>query len=200
MILKLAALSMLPMLMVGGVVMNSSILIVDVQEAGGTHIMVPVPLALAQMALAFAPQEIKYLGMDGTGPMSHMVDSGDMEEFRRMGGFAEIGEYWPYLERMVDELNVMPDGILVEVVDRNDHVIVAKEGEYIRVSVDEGKAAGETVNVNIPLATITAMLDAYDQEGGYIRTSRLVSAMRAAPSGELVRVNDGGDKVSIRMW
>ena len=63
MITKLAALTLLPMLLVGGAVMNASVLVVDVQEAGGTHIVVPVPLALAQLALAFAPAEIKRVDM-----------------------------------------------------------------------------------------------------------------------------------------
>jgi len=180
MIVKLAALTMLPMLLVGGVVMNASVMVVSVHESGGTNITIPVPLALAQVALAFAPDEIKYMQIDD-------VD-------------AEVAQYWPYLERMVAELNDIPDALLIEVEDGNDHVRIAKEGEFLRISVDEGKAGGETVQVNVPLAMVTAMLDAYEEETGTLRTSRLVGALRAAPRGELVHVLDGKDEVSIRMW
>jgi hypothetical protein len=180
MIVKLAALTMLPMLLVGGVVMNSSVMVVSVHEAGGTNITVPVPLALAQVVMAFAPDEIKYVDIE------HADD--------------EVARYWPYLERIVDELGNIPDAVLVEVEDGNDHVIVAKDGDVLRVSVDEGNGSGETVRVNVPLSMVSAMLDAYDKETGTLRTSRLVGALRAAPSGELVHVLDGRDEVSIRMW
>ena len=55
---KLAAVLSLPLLLVG-VMGSSSCLIVDVKEGGpdGMHIVVPVPLFLAQMALSFVPEE-----------------------------------------------------------------------------------------------------------------------------------------------
>ena len=53
MVTKLAALALLPTVLVGGVVMNTSVLIVDVKD-DDVHITVPVPLALAQVVLAFA--------------------------------------------------------------------------------------------------------------------------------------------------
>lgn len=180
MFVKLAALTMLPMLLVGGVVMNASVLVVSVHEAGGTSITIPVPLALAQVAMAFAPDDVKYVDIE-------QADD-------------EVARYWPYLERIVAELGDIPDAVLVEVEDGNDHVIVAKEGDLLRISVDEGKGSGETVRVNVPLAMVSAMLEAYDEETGRLRTSRLVGALRAAPSGELVHVLDGRDEVSIRMW
>lgn len=179
MFVKLAALTMLPMLLVGGVVMNASVMVVSVHEAGGTNITIPVPLALAQVAVAFAPDEIKHI---------------DLREAE------ELSRYWPYVERIVEELGNIPDAVLVEVEDRNDHVIVAKRGDVLRISVDEGKEGGETVRVNVPLAMVQAMLDAYDEETNTMRTSRLVGALRAAPSGEFVHVLDGRDEVSIRMW
>ena len=44
--MKLLALTLIPVALVGGVVANSSVLLVDVND-GDTHIFVPVPLSLA---------------------------------------------------------------------------------------------------------------------------------------------------------
>ena len=174
MFIKLAALTMLPVALVGGVVANSSIMIVEVDN-DDVHIVVPVPLSLVQVAAAFAPDEAKYVEVE------------------------EIGEFLPYLERFVDELRAIPDdAMLVEVIDRNDHVRVFKEDDLLRVQVDEKN--GAKVNVRVPLASVAAMVDAYDTETGTLRTTRLIGALRAAPSGDLVHVVDGDEEVHIRMW
>ncbi len=174
MLTKVAALTLLPVALVGGVVANSSIMIVEV-DSEDVHIMVPVPLSLAQMAMVFAPSEAKYVEIP------------------------EGAEYFPYLGRMVEELRNIPDGVmLVEVQDRGDHVQIFKEEDVLRIQVEE---TGDTqVNVRVPLATIAAMVDAYDTETGTLRTSRVVGALRAAPSGDLVHVIDGDEEVHIRMW
>lgn len=174
MITKLAALTLLPMLLVGGAVMNASVVVVDVQDSDGTHIVVPVPLALAQLGLAFAPDEVKYVQIH------------------------EASRYMPYAQRIVQELSDAPDGVFVEVQDGDDHVIVAKEGGALRVSVDEGD--GASVRVNVPFESIMAIMDAYDPQQGIFRTSRLVGALRTVPSGDLVSVIDGNDRVRIRVW
>jgi hypothetical protein len=174
MLTKVAALTLLPIALVGGVVANSSIMIVEV-DTEDVRIMVPVPLSLAQMAMVFAPSEAKYVDIE------------------------EAGEYFPYLGRMVEELRNIPDGVMiVEVQDRGDHVQIFKEDDALRVQVDE---RGDTeVNVRVPLAMLEAMVDAYDTETQTLRTSRVVGALRAAPSGDLVHVIDGDDEVHIRMW
>lgn len=176
MITKLAAITVLPMLLVGGVVANSSVLLVDVDEGEtGTRIMIPVPLAVAQVALAFAPDHIKRLEVP-----------------------EEASRYLPYLDRIVGELERIPDALLVDVEDGTDHVQLYKEGDTIRVRVRE--RSDTRVDVNVPLAMVRAVVDAYDAEGGYFRASRLVGALRAAPSGDLVHVLDGQEEVRIRMW
>lgn len=171
--IKLAALTMLPMLMVGGVVMNSSILLVDV-HTDDVRIVVPVPLSLAQVVLAFAPDEAKYVRVP------------------------EIAGYLPYLDRIVEELRAAPDTLLVEVLDGGDHVKIFKRGDVLRVEVDERR--DKMVRVSVPLAAVAAMVDAYDTDTQTIRTSRLIGALKAAPSGELVHVIDGDEEVRIRMW
>jgi len=174
MLIKLAALTMLPVALVGGVVANSSIMIVEVDN-DDVHIVIPVPLSLVQVAMAFAPDEAKYVQVE------------------------EIGEFLPYVERFVDELRAIPDDVmLVEVIDGGDHVRVYKEADALRVRVEERN--GAQVNVRVPLASLAAMVDAYDTETGTLRTSRLVGALRAAPSGDLVHVIDGNEEVHIRMW
>lgn len=175
MITKVAALTLLPMLLVGGAVMNASVLIVDVQDGDGTHIMVPVPLALAQLGLAFAPDEVKRVQVE------------------------EAGKYMHYAQRIVAELGNAPDGVFVEVEDGDDHVVIAKEGGVLRISVDEGDD-GARVRVNIPFESIMAMMDAYDADGQFFRTSRLVGALRTVPSGDFVSVVDGDERVRIRVW
>ena len=172
---KLAALTVLPVALVGGVVANSSVMIVEV-DADDVHIMIPVPLSLAQVAMAFAPDEAKYVQME------------------------EIGEFLPYITTFVDELQAIPnDVMLVEVIDNSDHVRIYKEEGVLRVQVDEGEG-GAKVNVRVPLASLAAMVDAFDADTNTLRTTRLVGALRAAPSGDLVHVIDGDEEVHIRMW
>jgi len=173
MLMKVAALTLIPAALVGGVVMNSSVMMVSVDNEDVT-LTVPVPLALAQLALAFAPQEVKRIEVP------------------------EIGKIMPHVRRVVEELQSSPDGIFVEVIDGSDHVKVFKEGGLLRVQVEDGD--NEQVDVAIPFESMMAMVDAYDVEGGFFRTSRLVGALRAAPSGDLVHVIDDEDEVSIRMW
>jgi hypothetical protein len=171
---KLAALTLLPVALVGGVVANSSIMIVEV-DADDVHIMVPVPLSLAQVAVAFAPDEAKYIDVD------------------------EAGEFVPYLGQFVEALRDIPDDVmLVEVLDGGDHVRVYKEGDTLQVRVIDGQDT--RVNVRVPLASVAAMVDAFDADTNTFRASRLVGALRAAPSGDLVHVIDGDEEVHVRMW
>ncbi len=173
MLIKLAALTMLPMLMVGGVVMNSSIMLVDI-DTDDVRIVVPVPLSLAQVVLVFAPDEAKYIHVP------------------------EIAEFLPYFDRIVQELREVPDALLVEVEDGDDHVKIFKRGDVLRVEVDERR--DEMVRVSVPLASLAAMVDAYDTDTQTLRTSRLIGALKAAPSGELVHVIDSDEEIRIRMW
>ncbi len=173
MLIKVAALTLIPAALVGGVVMNASVMMVSVDNEDVT-LTIPVPLALAQLCMAFAPEEVKYV---------------------EVPEFAEVA---PYLERIVEELQNTPDGIFVEVRDGGDHVKVYKEGGLLKVWVED---RGDTmVTVAIPFESMMAVVNAYDMEGQYFRTSRLVGALRAAPSGDLVHVIDGDDEVRIRMW
>lgn len=171
---RIAAAVMLPVFLVGGAVMNASVMLVDVHDADGTHIVVPVPLTLAQAALTFAPDEAKRIQAP------------------------ELAEYLPHAGRILEELRKAPDGLLVEVEERDEHVRIAKEGDVLRIRVTEGNRTD--VDLKLPLRSVQAMLGAYDEERRSFRASDLISALKSAPDGELVHVLDGGDEVQIRMW
>lgn len=64
--LKVGAIVATPFLLVALFLGVTGILIVDVREGGpdGTHIVIPVPLVVAQAALALAPAEARYVKCD----------------------------------------------------------------------------------------------------------------------------------------
>jgi len=121
---------------------------------------------------------------------------------------------------MGEALRSAGDGILVEVSDGDERVLVTKEGDRLLIQVLEGGAAagrpagagpagagaravaadgGSVIaEVALPLASLESALDAYDVREGAFRTSRLVAALADAPRGDLVRVADGGDVVRVR--
>lgn len=146
--------------------------IVDVREGGpgGMHIIVPVPLSLARLALNFAPAEAKYVQVP------------------------EIAEYLPYAERIVEELRNAPDGVLVSVEERDESVLVEKVGETLEVHVTAGDAV---VDVTVPLDAVLDVLRAYDGEG--FDTRDLIRAIGRA-HGNVVHVRDGEDEVKIWVW
>jgi len=171
---KLAAIALFPVLVVGGAVANTSVLMVDVDTAEGPDITVPVPLPMARAGLWFAPDEAK------------RVEA------------LELAEHLPHARKAVAALRQAPDGVFVEVHDRDEHVKIVKEGESLRVRVIDGSRT--SVDVRVPLAAAEKALDAYDREERTFDTSDLVAALGSAPRGELVHVLDGEDEVRIRMW
>lgn len=171
---RLAAAVLLPTFLVGGAVMSASVAVVDVHEADGTHLVVPVPLAVARAALAFAPPEAKHLEAP------------------------EVAEYLPHGERLVHELEGLPDGTLLEVDDSDERVKVAKEGDVLRVTARDGDRS--EVDLRLPLGSVAGILRAYQVETRSFRTSDLIAALQDAPGGPLVRVLDRGDRVEVRMW
>lgn len=146
--------------------------IVDLREGGpnGLHIIVPVPLSLARLALNFAPPEAKYVQLP------------------------EIAEYLPYAERIVEELRNAPDAVLVSVEERDRSVLVEKVGETLEVHVEDGDAM---VDVTVPLDAVLDVLRAYDGEG--FDTRDLIRAIGRA-HGNVVHVRDGDQELKIWVW
>ena len=82
--------------------------------------------------------------------------------------------------------------------DHGEHVKIFKRGDVLRIEVNEH--GDQMVRVSVPLAALAAMANAYDPDTQTIRTSRLIGALKAAPSGELVHVINADEEVRIRMW
>lgn len=171
---KAAAILLLPALLIGGAVVNTSVLMVAVDAAEAPNLVLPVPLPLARAGLAFAPDDARRLEVP------------------------ELAEHLPHVWRIVGALRDSPDGVLAEIEDRRDHVRVSKEDGYLRVRAREGERS--TADVRLPLGSADAALRAYDVETRSFETSELVAALGTAPGGELVRVLDGEDEVTVRMW
>jgi hypothetical protein len=127
-----------------------------------------IPLVVAQAALALAPAEARYVRCEN------------------------LGQYQEIATRLVDELTRCPDFVIAEVVERDESVLVRKEGKCITIDVKE---ADEQVHCRVPLKSVARILAAYDGEG--FSTSTMIRALRSAPRGDLVHVRDGQDEVRI---
>jgi hypothetical protein len=155
-----------------GTVAATGVAWVDVREGGpnGTRIVVPVPLVAAEIAAAFIPTPDLRMKMDG-------------ETLAQLGNARKV----------VQALRDAPDGELVRVEEGDDTVVVAKEGDTLRVHVTGRK---EKVDVNVPLA---AALDIIRPDGR-IDPSAAVRGLRYARFSTLVEVQDGDDHVKISVW
>src|SRR5512134_81871 len=113
---KLAVILGVPIAMLATVA-SLGIVVVDVREGGpdGHRIVVPVPLVLAQAALAVAPVVAP--------PDKLRVPDGEALE--------HIGLAREVLEALAEA----PDGELVRVEEAREQVLVTKEGRSIRVQV-----------------------------------------------------------------
>jgi len=169
-----AVLAAIP-LALGAAVAATGVVVVDVTESGpgGRRIIIPIPLVLAETAVRLSP-----------------VSQGRH--------FAEVGEaarYLPVAEEALDALADAPDGELVRVDDRDEHVLVAKVGRMLEVSVD---SPGEKVRVRLPLSAAQQVLR--QLRGGAIDPGALVGVLRQARFTNLVEVDDGDDHVKVSVW
>lgn len=171
---KLALLVLVPTLLVGGAVVNTSVLVVDVDAGDAPHLVVPVPLPVARAALALAPDQARW------------VQSPD------------LAGHLPRLERIVGALGESPDGVFVEVEDGDERVKISKDDGVLRVRASDGPET--TVDVDVPVRLADAVLRAYDRDRRSFRSSGLLAALGTVPDGDFVRVLDGEDEVEIRMW
>lgn len=113
--------------LVGAAALSSEgFIYVNVQEKhpGGTHVNVFVPAALVPTALHFVPKR------------------------NFAGSSHDMREALPIIDAAIPALNDSPDGVLVEVRDTGEHVLVAKQGGSIIVDVND---PDETVHVSVPL-------------------------------------------------
>jgi hypothetical protein len=168
---KLLAVLSVPAALLAGVA-SLGIVVVDVREGGpdGTHIVVPVPLVLAQGALLFVPEEKVRVKMD------------------------RAEKYLPLARELVEALAEGPDGELVRVEEPGEEVVITKKGDTLEVRVQD---KNDDVAVNIPLAlAMAAVPDAH----GRIRMADLAGALGSTRFTDLVDVQSGNDHVKVSVW
>jgi hypothetical protein len=156
-------------------VASLGIVVVDVREGGpdGQRIVVPVPLMLAQAAVAAAPAIAE-----------EKLQITDREALEHMDLAREV----------VEALAKSPDGELVRVEEREEQVVIRKEGNLLRVRVEGPK---ENVSVNLPLRLA---LQALPDEQGKVHTMALAAMLGTVRFTDLVEVQDGSDQVRIYVW
>jgi hypothetical protein len=172
---KLAVILGVPIALLATVA-SLGVVVVDVREGGpdGHRIVVPVPLVFAQAALAIAPAVVP----------ADKLRIPDNEALEHIGLAREV----------LEALAQAPDGELVRVEERDELVVITKEGRSLRVRVSGAK---ENVSVNVPLHLA---LQALPDEQGHIRTAALAGALGAVRFTDLVDVQDGNDHVRVWVW
>ena len=168
---KLAIVLGVPIAMLATVA-SLGVVVVDVREGGpdGNRVIVPVPLVFAQAALALAPM------------------AAPVEKMRIPH---EAAEHMGLAREVIEALAAAPDGELVRVEERDEQVLITKEGDTLKVRVT-GKRENVTVNVPLHLA-----LEALPGNDGRIRTGALAGALGSVRFTDLVEVHDGKDHVRV---
>jgi hypothetical protein len=171
---KLAVILGVPIALLATVA-SLGVVVVDVREGGpsGSHVVVPVPLVFAQAALALAPAVAP--GKDVRIP-------------------DEALEHMDLAREVLEALAAAPDGELVRVEERNETVVITKEGRSLHVHVTGDR---ENVSVNVPLHLA---LQALPDEHGHVRTAALAGALGSVRFTDLADVQDGKDHVRIYVW
>ena len=173
---KLAIVLAIPLALLATVA-SLGVMVVDVRESGpdGHHIVVPVPQVLAQTALAVAPT------------IAHEKDLRIHD--------AEALRHLPLARQVLQALAEAPDGELVRVEEREEQVVITKQGRSLHVQVHGGH--GEDVDVNVPLQLA---LQALPDAEGNIRTTALAAALGGVRFTDLVKVHDGNEQVHVYVW
>ena len=111
---KLLAVLSVPATLVAAVA-SLGVAVVDVREGGpdGHHIVVPVPLALVQTAMAFVPEEKVRVKVD------------------------HAAKHLPLAREVLEALAAGPDGELVRVEEPGEQVVITKVGDTLRVHVHQ---------------------------------------------------------------
>jgi hypothetical protein len=172
---KLAVILGVPIALLATVA-SLGVVVVDVRGGGpdGNRIVVPVPLVFAQAALAVAP---------AIAPADKLRIP-DNEALQHIGLARDI----------LEALAKAPDGELVRVEERDELVVITKEGRSLRVRVSGER---ENVSVNVPLHLA---LQALPDEHGRIQTAALAGALAGVRFTDLVEVQDGNDHVRVWVW
>jgi hypothetical protein len=156
-----------------GAVAATGVVVVDVQErAGGHHIVVPVPLALAQVAAAFVPERKSTVRLP-----------------------AEAERYLPVARDVLTALAEADDAELVRVEERGNDVSIRKQGDLLRIHVDDGR---QQVDVQVPIRLALSVLPG---QGGRVSASQAVWALQRARLTQVVDVQGkDGERVKVTVY
>jgi hypothetical protein len=113
--------------LVGGAAVSSEGFIhvkVHENQPGEDSISLIVPAAVVPVALHFVPRQ-------------HLAEASE-----------NLRQYLPVIDAAIPALEECADGVLVEVVDPGEHVVIEKVGSSIIIDVND---PGETVHVSVPL-------------------------------------------------
>jgi len=117
---------------------------VEVEDVEGYNFTVPLPAGIVPVALRFVPRE---------------VTSEMCEEMAR-----EVGPQWAAVRAAFDELERIPDGVLVSVESGRDQVRISKQDDEIVVQV---RPDGEgMVRVSAPVGTLGYAASALERTCG----------------------------------
>lgn len=97
------------------------------KRPGGDNIRLIVPAAIVPVALHFVPKR-------------------DLDEAP-----ADLQQLLPIIDAAVPELEKCSDGVLVEVVDPGEHVLISKSAGSVIIDVND---RDDNVHVSVPLRTI----------------------------------------------
>ena len=151
---------------------------VEVEEGGddNTHVKVNLPLSVVQLALDAAPEKFLEDGKIHLHKMDHDLD---VEDLRKI---------WA-------ELRAAGDAEFVSIEGDDETVRVSREGDLIRIVVDERKEGStEQVRVEVPVAVVDAL---FSGEGESLNLRDALEELKTQ-RGDIVRVDDG--ETRIRVW
>lgn len=116
-------------LVVAGIVADAGMIGVRVHEKKpeGTNLHLYVPAVLVPLGVKIAPERHLERAMQ------------------------QAKEFLPAMRIAAEELERMPDGLLVEVLSPREHVMIVKSGGSLVVDVDNDR---ETVHVSVPLRMV----------------------------------------------
>jgi hypothetical protein len=131
----LAGIAILTMATVGAAiaaVYNSGTVAVDVSQAADSRVSVALPAGLLNLAIALVPADV----------VSEVAE--------------ELEPVWPTVSAAARELHRAPDFVLLEVVGKDEHVLIEKRDGRMIIVVDDH---GERISVAVPLSTICRIVD-----------------------------------------
>jgi hypothetical protein len=148
---------------------------VQVNEGGekASKVNVNLPLSVARVALEIAPKQF-------TDKAVEKLNDHDIK-------IADIRKLWA-------EIKQAGNAEFVTVQDSDQTVRVAREGDWVRVRVDDGGGKAQHVKVDIPIAVVDALLS------GDGESFNLLAAINQLEgnAGDIVHVEDGDD--TVRVW